>query len=351
LIDKKLIIKYIIVIISFLILLILYNNMSIRLGYACINMELREFGIFGSRSLTLASLKKKGIPEAKRLALDNIDDVMKIQFKNEGNGWRFFRLTSNLFPHMENPQAVEKYDISFAKYKLKIVGKIVKKYGHRMTMHPGQFVQLGTPHEKVLHQSFADLKIHADIFVAMNLKPTDGSVLIIHGGGSYGDKQATLKRWMENFKKLPKYVQQYIVLENDEYQYGVMDLLPVCEKLKIPFCLDIFHNKVHVHPEGKVKITDELIGRILKTWEVRGIQPKIHISEQEPGLRIGAHSKTIDKLPKYVFQIPRKFGVNLDIMLEVKDKEISVNKMYKKYFNKYIDKDDRVQYEIKKKYQ
>ena len=59
----------------------------------------------------------------------------------------------------------------------------------------------------------------------------------------------------------------------------------------------------------------------------------MHVSEQQPGLRRGAHSKTIDSLPNYLFRLPSMFKTPLDIMLEVKDKEVSVFKIYHKYFD------------------
>ncbi len=105
----------------------------------------------------------------------------------------------------------------------------------------------------------------------MNLKPKDGSVMIIHGGGTFGNKKETLERWKKNFYKLPENVRQYIALENDEYSYGIMDLLPVCEELKIPFCLDIFHNRVS---KDKVPITKSLLQRIFNTWVYKGHHTK-----------------------------------------------------------------------------
>ncbi len=78
----------------------------------------------------------------------------------------------------------------------------------------------------------------------LDYKPQDGSVLVIHGGGTFGDKKKSLERWKKNFLSMPKEVQEYICLENDENNYGIMDILPLCEELNIPFCLDVFHNSV-----------------------------------------------------------------------------------------------------------
>ena len=64
------------------------------------------------------------------------------------------------------------------------------------------------------------------------------AVMIIHGGGVFGDKDAAMQRFRENFRKLPKEVANRVVLENDEMCYNADDLLPICEELEIPFVFD-----------------------------------------------------------------------------------------------------------------
>ena len=323
------------------------DKYQIRLGYACINTDLRNEDIFTSRSLILSTVDKRGIDYVKKLALDNVEDLLKILIFNEAHGIRFFRISSCVFPHLGNPKMPEPdYSLDFVKDRLKIIGQYAKRHGHRLTMHPGQFVQLGSPNPEVVARSINDLTNHAKLLKMLGYSPTDGSVLIIHGGGTFGNKTETLKRWQDNYLKIPIDVRSYIALENDEFGYSIMDLLPFCEQLKIPFCLDIFHNRVS---DNRVPITKKLIGRIFNTWFVHGLIPKIHVSEQQQDLRKGAHSKTLNKLPLYLFKLPSLFKTPLDIMLEVKDKEVSVFKMYYKYFDIHMDSTGKVTYSVKKK--
>ena len=322
----------------------------IRLGYACINTELRDDDIFTSRSATLSTVEKKGIDHIKKLVSNNVDDLLKILIYNEAHGIRFFRISSCVFPHLGNDRLTTEdsnYDIDFVKDKLKTIGKFAKKNGHRLTMHPGQYTQLGSPIDLVVKRSYVDLINHVKLLKMMNYGPSDGSVLIIHGGGTYGNKIETLDRWEKNFLKLPIEIRSYICLENDEYSYGIMDLLPFCERLQIPFCLDIFHNRVS---HDRIPITKKLIKRIFNTWQNHGSIPKIHVSEQQIGLRKGAHSLTLDKLPLYLLHLPYIFNTELDIMLEVKDKEVSVFKIYYKYFNIEMDPNGKINYSIKNQY-
>ena len=294
-----------------------------RLGYACINLELRERDVYSTRTLIIDSIEKKGIDEAKRLALLNIADLAKIFEHNESLGIRFFRLTSNLFPHMENPRITHlisdsTYSIDFAREELARAGKIAREYGHRITAHPGQYAQLGTPRKEVFEQTVRDLTVHAQIFSAMGLLPTHGSVMIIHGGGVFGDKLETLTRWKENFRKLPREVSQYIAVENDEFQYSVLDLLPVCEELGVPLCVDFFHHSVKHHIQFDIW-SEDILQRVLATWKLRGIKPKCHWSQQRPESRPGTHDNCVDNIPPRLL----KWCVDnyVDIMLEVKHKD------------------------------
>ena len=324
------------------------DNYRIRIGYACLNTALRDDKIFTSRSLILKTAGTKGIEYIKQLAIDNVTDLMTVLIYNEAHGIRFYRMSSCIFPHQCNPKLFgEKginYDLSFVKDKLKDIGAYAKKYGHRLTMHPGQYVQLASPNEEIVRQSVIELQNHVEFLEAMKLKPSDGTVLIIHGGGRYDSKTESLIRWKKTFLSIPKKIRDYISLENDEISYGVMDLLPLCEELDIPFCLDIFHNRIS---NDKVIITKRLMRRIFATWHKRGMIPKMHVSEQQENLRKGAHSKTIDKLPYYLLKLPSMLKTDLDIMLEVKDKEKSVFKMYHKYFDIVMDINGTINYKKK----
>ncbi len=305
-----------------------------RIGYACINLELREREIYTTRTLILASIEKKGLEEAKRLALLNIKDLAEVIKHNESLGIRFFRLTSNLFPHMENPQLLKRgidgeYGIAFAKEELAAAGALAKKYGHRITMHPGQYAQLGSTNPDVIAQTARDLTLHAEIFLAMGLRPELGSVMIIHGGGTFGDKAAAIERWKANFRKLPQHVSQFIALENDEFQYSVLDLLPLCEELSIPLCIDFFHHSVKHAAEFNI-FEPSILRRVLSTWKLRGIKPKCHWSNQRPNARPGTHDDCVDEIPATLLKWCA--AENVDCMLEVKLKDQCVKSILQKQF-------------------
>ena len=130
---------------------------------------------------------------------------------NELNGIKVFRLSSELFPHKSNSK-VEDYSFDFALDLLKQIGDKSKQYNQRLTFHPGQYNVVGSPDEKSFNQTIRDLKYHADVLDLMGVD--NNSVMVVHGGGVYGNKSETLDRWCKQFKLLPPNVQKRLVLEN-----------------------------------------------------------------------------------------------------------------------------------------
>ena len=55
-----------------------------------------------------------------------------------------------------------------------------------------------------------------------------------------------------------------------------------------------------------------------------------YISQQGTG-KIGHHSDYIDTIPDYLLEIPEKYEIAIDIMVEAKMKEQSILRLYQKY--------------------
>ena len=147
--------------------------------------------------------------------------------------------------------------------------------------------------------------------------------MILHLGGVFGDKAATLDRFRENYKRLSQDIKNRLVLENDDVSWSVHDLLPVCEELNIPMVLDFHHHNIIFDTdkirEGTKDIVD-LYPRILATWERKKITPKMHYSEPTPSAITGRqrrkHNPRVATLPPC--------PPTMDLMIEAKDKEQAV---------------------------
>ena len=305
----------------------------IQLGLCCLNTELRgqKPSVFCSRTMIMRSIKEKGIDVLKAKIKENLEDLIKMIEWNEAHGIRVMRLSSTLFPHKTNP-SIENYTYDFAQPLFEKIKETHKKYGHRLTFHPGQYNVLGTNDEKKLQHTIDDLTYHADVLDFLDVN--ENGVMVIHGGGTYGNKPATINRWCDNYVKLPEKIKRRLVLENCEKSFSIGDCIEISKRVNIPVVLDTHHYECfkHYHPEeaDKLKPIEEFIPEILDSWKRRGIKPKFHVSEQGNG-QVGHHSDFIEIIPNYLLEIPEKYGVEIDIMIEAKMKEQAIFKLYEKY--------------------
>lgn len=325
-----------------------------RLGYACLNTYLRTATppVFSSRTCRIASilehrhpLKDPSQPEhatknrpdknqpadiargqayVEALGVANAKDIGKMLRWNDRYNIKFLRLSSEMFPFASHD--VYGYKLApFASEALAEAGKVAAELGHRLTTHPGQFTQLGSPRPEVITAAIRDLEYHCELLELLKLPPQQDrdAVMILHMGGVFGDKDATIARFKENYVKLPQNIKNRLVLENDDVCYTVHDLLPVCEELNIPFVLDYHHNNILFDPEhireGTLDIMS-LYDRIKATWTRKGITQKMHYSEPCPGAVTARQRR---KHSPRVYSLP-PCAPDMDLMIEAKDKEQAV---------------------------
>lgn len=184
------------------------------------------------------------------------------------------------------------------------------------------------------------------------------AVMILHLGGVFGDKAATLDRFRENYSKLPQGVKDRLVLENDDVSWSVHELLPLCEELNIPMVLDFHHHNIIFDPDQIREGTKDIVNlfpRILATWRRKNITPKMHYSEPTPAAITGRqrrkHSPRVATLPPC--------PADMDLMIEAKDKEQAVFELMRIFklpgYDKFNDiiphvrKDDNKPVKIAKK--
>ena len=307
------------------------NNRPIQLGLCCLNTVLRAQTptVFSSRKMIIRTIKEHGIDVLKKKITQNLKDTLVMIDWNEQNGIKVFRMSSEMFPHYTNPE-VESYSLEFAKELLVSIGEKARSLNHRLTFHPGQYNVVGTPDIDKFNKTCKELKYHADILEMMGMGPD--SVMVIHGGGLYGNKETTIKRWCMRFKLLPDIVQKRLVLENCEKCFSIEDCLRISKIVNIPVVFDTHHYECYniLHPDYKLKPAWEYIPQILESWKRRDIKPKFHISEQGSG-RTGHHSDYVEVVSDYLLEIPKKYGIEIDIMIEAKMKEQAIFHLYKKY--------------------
>ena len=293
-----------------------------RIGYACINMTLQKAGgITTNRGMRQKTFKERGLPYVSDLALQNVRDLVNIVKWNEEMGIKLFRMSSELFPWMTYYDFEDLPDYDKIKNTLKGIGTLAEKYGQRLTFHPSHFNALGSPNPKVLESTIKELNEHSKIMDLMGLSTTVYNKINIHIAGAYGDKQATLDRWISNYHKLDPNTQARLTVENDdkENMYSVQELYDgVYKKCGVPIVFDYFHHKFCTG--GLTE--EEALKLAASTWP-KDIVPLTHYSESrrkeklDESIKAQAHSDLIkDTIQTY--------GLDIDVVVEAKHKELAV---------------------------
>jgi len=291
------------------------------LGYACINMELREQGIFSNRTLRKATLEEKGYEYLTELIILNLQDLKTILMHNESVGIRFFRISSEIFPFWSHPELG--YDLEELPQAdtilalLKDIGDYATTHNHRLTTHPGPFNVLASPNPQVVEKAIVDLECHSKMFDYMGFTPSHYNKINIHVGGAYGEPEKTLARFCENYQKLSPNLKARLTLENDDRAnlYSTLDLYQgVYQKIQVPIVFDYHH---HVFNTGG-QTEQEALELAISTWP-KDIVPVVHYSESKT-----IHNGEDKATPAHsdlVFGPMQTYNHQIHIMVEAKHKE------------------------------
>jgi UV DNA damage endonuclease len=284
-----------------------------NIGYACLTVGVPNTGMKTCNMKNATDEKLRSLIENNLWALENIIDY------NIRNGILLFRISSDLIPFGSSPVNSLSWDKIFED-RFHAIGQKIKKSGMRVSMHPGQYTVINSPTEDVVKRAEEDLKYH--VRVLNSLGTGAESKIILHVGGVYGDKEKALSRFESRYRLLDGGIKKRIVLENDEKSYNIKEVLETALKLSIPAVYDSLHNSANPSGEEGDKYWIE---ECRKTWKAADGNQKIHYSQQNHSKKRGSHSESI-RLGEFLEFYGRVSREDLDIMLEVKDKNISAIK-------------------------
>lgn len=284
-----------------------------RIGYACLTVGVKETNF---KSCILKNASDENLKSIIEHNLNSLENIIDYNIKNK---IKLFRISSGIIPFGSSPANSLKWWNLFED-KLNQIASKIKESDMRVSMHPGQYTVLNSPREEVVERAVKDLEYHTVFLDSLNIN--EENKIILHVGGVYGDKQSAIHRFIENYKLLDKKIKRRLVIENDDKCFNIEDVLEISKKIKIPVIYDNLHNQVLSSDSSKDD--NYWINKVNKTWtKADGIQ-KIHYSQQDVSKRLGAHSSTI-KLSEFL-DFKKALNLNLDIMLEVKDKNLSALK-------------------------
>lgn len=286
------------------------------IGYACIALAVP------GAALTRCTLATATPGRIRAVTRHNLDALRAMIDYNRREEIRLFRISSDIVPffsHPANPLAWWDEETE----RLAAIGAAVRDGGLRVSMHPGQYTVLNSPRAEVVEATRRDLAAHARFLDALGLP--DRHRILLHLGGVYGDRRASLDRFVEAARSLPEAVLRRLTLENDERCFSIGQVLEAARRLGLPAIFDNLHHRLL--PEDGTTPEAEWIRLCRATWDARTGPQKVHYSQQEPGGRPGAHAGAIAAGP-FLEETRDWFRADpdLDVMLEVKDKNLSAIK-------------------------
>jgi UV DNA damage endonuclease len=298
--------------------------LTIRLGYACINLSLQHEKT-GPRFKALTAKRLSTMePKERRSHLyqvgrNNLKTTAAILRWNAEHGIKLYRMTSELIPLATHPIAAEWNWEEDLAYEFAEVAAVVRETGARVTTHPGQYTVLNAREPEVVAKGVEDLVYHARMLDLIEAGPTSGMVL--HIGGAYGDKDAAAARFIENFRQLPPQVAGRLWLENDDMTWDTAEVLAIARAVGRPMIFDVHHHRVLREDDWY-----PWLEQILPLWG--DVRPKLHFSSPKDGARSRSHADMIDPDDFGAF-LDRMGDLECDVMLECKAKDEALLRLRK----------------------
>jgi UV DNA damage endonuclease len=250
------------------------------------------------------------------IARDNAGALVAAVHHCRALGIGAFRINSQVLPlgtHPVSGYSLDRIDRTGAARRtfLEAAG-LAKQLDVRLSFHPDQFVVLNSERETVVESSLHEVEFQAELAELIG-----ADVIVLHGGGAAGGKAAALARLARGVDRLSGRARARLALENDDRMFAPADLLPLCERLGIPFVYDVHHHRCNGDGLSERAVTT----RAVASWG--GRQPHFHISSPRAGWQGGdprPHADYIDPA-----DVPKPWvTMDLTVDVEAKAKERAV---------------------------
>jgi len=284
------------------------------IGYACITI-----GVPGS-GMSRCNLKNATKENIRAIISSNLSALEKMVDYNIQNNIKLYRISSDIIPFASHSiNQIRWWEEE--KERLKHIGMKITKAGMRVSMHPGQYTVLNASNTQVVQNAFQELIYHEKFLNTLGMD--ERNKLILHIGGVYGNKAMAMNAFINNYYLLPEEVKDRLIIENDDKNYTIQDVLSIYNEIGTPVVFDTLHHKCNAPKEI---LSEPLwIKKCELTWKRCDGRQKLHYSEQKKEGAAGSHSDTIFLLDFLEFY-QGLYNNDIDIMLEVKDKNLSAVK-------------------------
>jgi UV DNA damage endonuclease len=248
----------------------------------------------------------------------------------ERAGISMYRISSDFVPYATHPDLPQFHDqLKRHRDALAALGARARELDLRLSLHPSQYVVLNAVDPEVARKAAWDLDVQARLLDGLGQGPE--GVVVLHVGGVYGDREASLARFAKRFRRLSEPARRRLVVENDESCFTVEDCMRLHGELGLPVIVDHQHHRLN---PGTLDL-ETAARRALSTWS--GVRPKVHFSsprldgrEVKRGNKVVLEAPLLRQHADYVD--PWTFAdflepladLDFDVMLEAKAKDLAL---------------------------
>ena len=269
-----------------------------------------------------------------RVSLDHLEAILGYL---DDHDIRMYRMATGLAPYASHPDLKRfRAQPQECAERLAEIGALARRLGVRLSTHPGQYTVLNSEDERIRRLAVDELEVQAELLDGMGLGPD--AVVVLHVGGAAGGVDAALDRFVRGFEVLSDAARARLVVENDDRTFGLCDVLTLSERIGRPVVWDILHHHCH-DPE---RIADHEALRLAEATWPEGVRPKIHFASpktavEERRRKVGrrverslvlpqlrAHADMVDPIAFEHFVRETARGVEVDVMLEAKGKDLAL---------------------------
>ena len=291
--------------------------------------------------MTRAQFNKKDRSESTKILSERVAHNLRVTIETIKHckevGIKHYRLSCKLFPLITDPtinlSPQDFYNYSHIVDMLQEIGRTAKQLEIGLSVHPDQFVVLGSNSDNVCLKSIIELNFHSWVLDMCGMPQDYTCPINIHPSLSkFESPEKFIDKLMDNFFKCDSGVRKRLVFENEDKGFwNCANLYEYFNKytkhkynFSFPLTFDNLHNEVNpsLDPNGKIINMKSWFIKFYNTWPN---EPIFHWSEAEEG-KVRNHARNLT-IP------PKDFGVDVVWEIEVKGKDKGFEHLLNKSLN------------------
>jgi UV DNA damage endonuclease len=306
--------------------------MATNFGYACICMGINEGvktkdEITVNRGMIEKTFIKEGVKLAGEKAILNLKDCLRVLKYNVRKDIKVYRMSSDMFPWFTHYDFKELPNYNHIIKAMTDIGDFVKENNLRVGFHPGPYTVLGSENDLVCEKAVMELNKHSEMLDLMGLPATTYYSVNIHLNSTKPTLEQSALRFCANYLLLSDSAKKRITVENDDKgaQFTIQDLYEyVYKTIGIPIIADSLHHQCHNNGYS----WEESFKLAVTTWG--DVKPLCHHSSSKL-IHEDKKANSVRDHSDYLHEPFENFGIDVDVELECKMKDIALFKYIKDY--------------------